>query len=138
MPNWCNNYIEITGKEKEVKKYLKECVKTQKLDNKSDFGDCWLGNLVDYCLGNPYETTKYNCRGYYTINEEENITLDSTDEEITVTIEAESAWTSCGEIFVDFAKAIHADVSVYWVSEEPGCCYFRTNNPEIFKEEENI
>ena len=136
MANWCNNYIEVIGKTKEVKYYFSEMLESQKLANESDFGKCWLGNLLDYAgLANPYDTTSYNCRGYYSIDDEEMVMeLDSESEkEITLTITAESAWDSCGDIFVEFAEAINADVQVYWTSEEFGNGYFETNDPEVAK-----
>lgn len=121
MPNWAYTQYRISGDKKEVKNLhdILTGLKGKKLPTVSnDFGDMWLGNLV-HNLGGDWNNVY--CRG--------QITDFDINPDGTLRVETETAWDEMGEV----RKLItdkYPSLSVYFVTEEPGNCIFKTNDTD--------
>lgn len=120
MPNWCLSYYTIKGDKEEIEELnnlLNALENASEPKVKSDFGNTWLGCLVD-AIGKDWKSV--SCRGLYQCHEidyEENI----------ITLQTETAWTPCNEVF-DALCEKYPSLSYWYQSEEPGCGLFWTND----------
>lgn len=48
-----------------------------------------------------------------------------------VGVATESKWTPCPNAWNDIAKTFDEDVEVFYEAEEPGCCIWASNDPEL-------
>ena len=120
MPNWCTTEYYVVGSKKELSD-LNE--KMEKLENrkeslvKNDFGNTWLGNLVE-SLGGDWE--KVYCRGQWmcrVYNKENN----------SLTFTTETAWKEMSE-WREFIESCYKTIKILFVTEEPGCGIYQTND----------
>jgi hypothetical protein len=84
---------------------------------KNGFGSSWLGCLVE-ALGSSWE--KVHCRGEWSC-------LEMNDNIITFC--TETAWSPCTEVF-DLIKSQFPSIEIFYLSTEPGCELFETNDAE--------
>ena len=122
MPNWCSTEYYVVGSKRELSDLNK---KMEKLENrkeslvKNDFGNTWLGNLVE-SLGGDWE--KVYCRGQWmcrVYNKENN----------TLTFTTETAWKEMDE-WRKFIESCYKTIKMLYVTEEPGCGIYQTNDLE--------
>lgn len=122
MPNWSTTEYYVVGSKKELSD-LNE--KMEKLENrkeslvKNDFGNTWLGNLVE-SLGGDWE--KVYCRGQWmcrVYNKENN----------SLTFTTETAWCEMDE-WREFIESCYKTIKMLYVTEEPGCGIYQTNDLE--------
>ncbi len=120
MPNWNKTKYVFTGSKEEIGKFNEIIEKTlSNEENKSgDFGNNWLGFIVKELNENPYEI---DCRGWI-----ENPKLIN---KTTLKFTTWTAWTSCFEMFEMICKKFPT-LEYYFISEEPLCCIFVTNDKE--------
>ena len=122
MPNWCSTEYYVVGSKKELSDLNK---KMEKLENrkeslvKNDFGNTWLGNLVE-SLGGDWK--KVYCRGQWmcrVYNKENN----------SLTFTTETAWKEMDE-WRKFIESCYKTIKILFVTEEPGCGIYQTNDLE--------
>ena len=120
MPNWCSTVYKCTGRKSSVKK-LYEALNKLKGSEKSrvenDFGNLWLGNVVEF-FGGDWE--KICCRGVI-LNYKMNDTRD------ILTITQETAWSEQGD-FRRFLEFTLPGLKIYYQEEEPMEDLFYTND----------
>ena len=122
MPNWCNTTMVCTGEgAKNLLSIIESCEKKEL--HKSDFGNLWLGNIV-IAMGLEWE--KIFCRGSITSYE-----YDDSDETPELSIDYDSAWNPCYELMGAIRRMFNVELT--YISEEPGCELFRTNDPGMEK-----
>ena len=120
MPNWCSTSYRIQGDSKELKQFNKLIQALEKRKHplvKSDFGNLWLGCIVEKLHGNSEETY---CRGYI---------IDYKLEDDTLSLHVESAWAEPYE-WRAFIKKQYPSFQIYYMSEEGGCGYYVTNDKD--------
>jgi hypothetical protein len=120
MPNWCFSEISITGDKKELS-ILKDNLEKAKIHKgtENSFGEGWLGNIVEY-LG--YDYNSIPCRGSIT-------DYNYLDNEIILT--TETAWGPIMKPILMLVDKFAPNSQTLYFSEEPGCCIFCTNDPDI-------
>lgn len=115
MPNWCNTAYKIIGNKEEIADLYKklqelEAMQTPLVEN--GFGNLWLGCLVSLFGGDP---DQIYCRGeidYMELFGDEMIQLSTT-----------TAWGDMPEVW-DLVCEKYTSLSYYFLSEEPGVCYY--------------
>lgn len=115
MPNWCNTTYKFVGKAEEIAdlhQKLRELEQMPKPIVETDFGNLWLGCVVNY-FGGDYHNIY--CRGMIDYLE---LCGDSMIQLSTMT-----AWGDMPEIW-DFVLTQYPSVEYYFLAEEPGMCYF--------------
>lgn len=120
MPNWCFTTYRIFGPKEDRDKLFNAIEELKKLPEprvESDFGNLWLGCLVDYYGGNPNDVY---CRGDITDYEQEDDCLR---------INTETAWRELFETR-HFLEEIFPNLKFYYVAEEPNMAEYYTNDNE--------
>lgn len=82
----------------------------------------WLGFLAEKVLG--LDPNKISCRGEFCIADTNNNPYE--DKELTLHVDAYTAWSPCTELFEKVADKF--DLKVYWMAEELGIGLFQTND----------
>lgn len=120
MPNWCNTSYRFEGNKEEIADLYK---KLQSLDESPEplvengFGKLWLGCVVTLFGG---DWNKIECRGEI----DDVIELDS---ETNLCFTTTTAWVDKPEVW-DFVLKNYPSITYYYLVEEPGCCYYITND----------
>ena len=121
MPNWCFSRVQITGPENEIKVLNDEFEKAFKIDQvENSWGKTWLGNLV---LHLKKDWQEIPCRGeicYYDHSEPDKISLD-----------VETAWAPLLRPIILMVDEYAPNADIIYTAEEPGCCLFVSNDPEV-------
>lgn len=131
MPNWCYSNITIQSDDKQKLEELYNLILkwTDHSLIENDFGDNWLGNIVEgsgiaTCRkGNFYDANNklVSCRG----------TLDYVDFYTQdIMISTDTAWapaTKMWQLICD--KYLPSDYEIFYDASEPGCGIFSTNRP---------
>jgi hypothetical protein len=117
MPNWCTNWIEISGDKESIQK-IKE--KMESIENSQD------GNLFMTLVGIPDEVTDYDTNWYDTnVNSwgtKWDVSLDESNVEINedhITMSPITAWSPPIKFCVSLATKYGVDIVIIY--EEPGC-----------------
>lgn len=125
MPNWCTtDYVAFGGKEdiEKLKKKLDDAFNTE-CRIKNDFGNWWLGNVLDL---HGLDWKKFDCRGEITqLTEAEHDFYEEGKSHFM--FQTWTAWGPCHEAF-EAIKGIYPEVELYWLAEEPGCGFLETND----------
>lgn len=122
MPNWCSTEYYVVGSKRELSDLNK---KMERLENrkeslvKNDFGNTWLGNLVE-SLGGDWK--KVYCRGGWGCRE-------YNKEKNTLTFTTETAWCEMDE-WREFIESCYKTIKMLYVTEELGCGIYQTNDKE--------
>ena len=119
MPNWCTTSYVVTGNTETTKKF--HAVLTRLTEKKSslvknDFGKLWLGNICEL-LRRSWKSI--HCRGV--------IDRFDLDPDGTLRLEVTSAWGEMMEVR-NLLLEKYPDLSVFYISEEPGNLYFFKND----------
>lgn len=124
MANWCNTNYVVVGTEKEVKDFYQRLKKI--LNNsealKSDFGNLWLGNILDN-FG--FNWKDINCRGFI---DDFDFGVNKENQGLTVTFSTETAWVPMNEVFDKIFKEHYPSLRYYYSAEEIGCELYETND----------
>ncbi len=117
MPNWCTNWIEISGDKESIQK-IKE--KMESIENSQD------ANLFMTLVGVPDEVTDYDTNWYETnINTwgtKWDVSLNESNVEFNedhITMSPETAWAPPVRFCISLATKYGVDVTIQY--EEPGC-----------------
>lgn len=117
MPNWCYTQVEINGDSKEIACLDEHFNKAREHEGtKSDFGDMWLGNIVEY-LGQDYNSVP--CRGSII-----NYTYDND----SIMLSTETAWAPMMQPILMLTNKYAPNAKITYMAEEPGCEIFLTND----------
>lgn len=133
MPNWCSTKFVFTGNAQDITDiYNKITEYTSSSIGKSDFGNCWLGNvLIGFGLGDRIdsEADRLCCRGSITdIGEVEDCHNNFSFEFWT-----DTAWYPMVRMWYEIiAKHYDNRISVYWIAEESGNQLYLTNDIDWF------
>lgn len=120
MPNWCFTTYRILGPKEDRDKLYNAIKYLDDLDEpkvESDFGNLWLGCLVDYYGGNPNDVY---CRGEIT---------DYENEEDCLRITTETAWRELYETR-HFLEGVFPGLKFFYLAEEPNMGEYYTNDKE--------
>ena len=121
MPNWCfTNYV-FEGNKKEIKDLYNKLKSLEEMEKplvENGFGTKWLGCLVNLFGGNWEEI---NCRGDF-------MDLELLDDN-TIQLHTETAWGDMPEVW-DLVLKNYESITYYFYAEEPGVCYYATNDCE--------
>lgn len=124
MPNWCFSSVYINGTKEQIDVLDREFSKALSSNPlEADFGDIWLGNLL-YYIGIPKDEVIHGdtrCRG--------SVDYICREGEDTIHMEIESAWTPHIACIRKFCEHFAPDVEIIYISEEPGCELYWTNDP---------
>lgn len=122
MPNWCTTKVTISGPIEQMElldEKFQEVQKNAKI--KTDFGENWLGHILDYLdewnNGNP----TCRCRGWYSsyLSKSEGI----------MEVDVDSAWHPQIGAIVKLANKYAPDAEIMYWAIEPGCLLYFTNDP---------
>lgn len=122
MPNWCLTNYKVVGPKEDISRFSTMLNELQSLPEsrvENGFGKLWLGNLVDYLGGNWHDVW---CRGE--INDWD---VDASGEMITMQVM--SAWSEPSATRF-FLKEKFPSCDIWFISEEPGNCYYVKNDTE--------
>ena len=120
MANSCSSSYIFIGDEKEIKTLgdlMKDLESKDKSSGKYDYGDCWLGNLVEFLGG---DSNIIPCRGTWGDLEYGDGCLKFC---------TETAWSPCDELWQLVCKKF-TSLKYYFQSEETGCDFYITNDSE--------
>lgn len=124
MANWCSTSYVVVGNEKEVRNFYQRLKKI--LNNsealKSDFGNSWLGNILDNFGFSPEDIY---CRGYIT---DFGFGVNKDDKGLNLSFGTETAWAPMNEVFDKIFKEHYPSLKYYYIAEEPGCELYETND----------
>ena len=122
MPNWCATRYAVTGDKQQIAAIYETMKRLQNMKEPSvpnGFGPTWLGCLV-HSLGKDWHNTW--CRGEWS-----NLRI-SRDRQ-TIFFNTMTAWGPANDTF-DALCEVFQDVSYFYSAEEPGCCYYETNDED--------
>ena len=113
MPNWCYTHYTFNGNADDIEAFHNNIEEwTSVDDNRSDFGESWLGNLVEkagfgkYIATNCPDGLRIRCRGSIDyIGEVE----DSSDERKSFSLSTETAWYAMPKIFFEIIEKFEYD-----------------------------
>ncbi len=134
MPNWCYTYLRIIGEDSKIlyDKTEKWCSSPAKIP--SDFGNFWLGNIVEKGLGVDPLKGPYYCRGSVC-----DMSFDEEAEDVTpvglvtaprLLVTTETAWCPMLKMWVALVKRYCPKSRIVYIAEEPGWGIYVTNDPE--------
>lgn len=123
MPNWCNNNIIITHKDKDKVKDLFDKIRqwTSKNYKENDFGNIWLGNVVH---GSGIDTDGLSYRG--SVGSVEFVDLKDRGGEINMF--CDTAWSPMVQMWQRVVDKHLPGADITFSAEEPGCGIYVTND----------
>lgn len=129
MPNWCLTTYAFVGEEKNVSKVYRKLGALFSVDRKADKGSMageknWLGWVVKDVLHR--SNKKVPCRGMWYFLTDVNKFKDT--DKCVFQLETETAWGPCEELINSLAAKF--DLSINYISEEPGCGFYEICNPD--------
>ena len=134
MPNWCYTHYTFDGNANDIEAFHNNIEEwTSVDDNRSAFGESWLGNLVEkagfgkYIATNCPEGLRIRCRGSISdIGEVE----DSSDERKSFSLSTETAWYAMPKIFFEIIEKFEYNISVAYQVEECGMGIYEIYDPD--------
>lgn len=121
MPNLNVTDVRVAGSKDQIEQLYKIMTALEEAEKpaiENGFGTTWYGCLVN-ALGADWNNVY--CRGsWQELEKVDNNTLRWWDE---------TAWGPVLEVF-DLIEAKFPELKVYWLAEEPGMCYFESNDCE--------
>lgn len=128
MPNWCYTDYTLVGSEEDVKNLhdslnnLQETPRSYPEDKWSFRNNSnWLGFIVEDILKEDF--TKISCRGTF-----DCLNKYSFNGKHAISFTTETAWGPCYDL-LDFIAEKY-NLSVNYVSEEIGMCFFEKHDPD--------
>ena len=131
MANWCSTTYAFTGPEDQITDFhnaIQQLLEESEESSikKTDFGNGWLGNLLDAHDIDHDEENIY-CRGYISYLGK-NVDETDIEGEATFTLETETAWYPMHEVFDTIINTHYPDIQYFYMAEEFGCMLFKTND----------
>ena len=129
MPNWCYTEFVFKGNPKEIDLFHQKIDEWAKDDPDSpfhvdnDFGDSWLGNIVNNCMQDPEAYNSTRCRG----------TLQYNDvlEPGRLSITTETAWCAAPLMWLAILKKLRLkSIKMAFYEGEPGWGLFNIYDPD--------
>lgn len=129
MPNWCYTEYVFKGNPKEIDLFHQKIDEWAKDDTNSpfhvdnDFGNGWLGNIINGCMQDREAYKKTRCRG----------TLQYNDvyEPGRLSITTETAWCAAPLMWLAVIKKLGlTSVKMAFFEEEPGMGVFTIFDPD--------
>ena len=111
MPNWCTTSYVFRGKENEIKDFynkIKSFISKERVPN--DFGNNWLGNIVD---GFGFNYDEIPCRGHIDY-------FPETEEDDRLELSTETAWYPMTEMWDKIIEKYYPSITYVLISEECG------------------
>jgi len=115
MPNWCTTSYVFKGNENEIKDFyskIKSFTSKERVPN--DFGNFWLGNVVD---GFGFDWKEIRCRGKITYLQ--NI-FDYLKEPDRFELSTETAWEPMTEMWDKIIEKYYPSITYVLIAEECG------------------
>lgn len=138
MPNWCSTCFRFHGNREEIKK-LHNCITkwTSKGFAKSDFGSCWLGNILYGAgLGDRIDNPNHrlSCRGAIADIGE----IEESLNDYCFSIFTETAWTPMVQMWAAVIEELKLTIVGFcFVAEEPGCGIWWIYDPNGYGDFDN-
>ena len=126
MPNWCNTSMTIEGQKEEIQsihRKIKEWTSKNYVEN--DFGENWLGNIVE---GAGFSYKLLACRGLITSMDEGKTARQDKPGIYYFQVQYESAWTDINDTWEIILEKFAPNCDIYYIAEELGNEYFVTND----------
>ena len=121
MPNWCfTNYV-IEGDKEEIADLMQKLESLEQRDIplvENGFGKNWLGCVIVLFAG---DWNDFDCRGNFMELER----LGDT----TLRFDTETAWSEMSDVW-KFVCGKYKSLKYCFLAEEPGCCYYATNDTD--------
>lgn len=114
MPNWCTTSYVFRGNENEIKDLcnkIKSFVSKERVPN--DFGDSWLGNIVD---GFGFDYNEIPCRGFIDYFPE----IDEDTDPGRLELSTETAWGPMTEMWDKIIEKYYPSITYVLIAEECG------------------
>lgn len=129
MANTCDTTYKITGSRKAIMDLWHTL---QDMNEKSS--KIWLSDLARY-YGIDFENKGISVRGHIYFSE-----LESNPEDgfYLLTIETETAWTGCHDLFYAINKVLWNELTISYREIEPGCGIFCVHDEADFFPEECV
>lgn len=124
MPNWCTTSYVFRGNENEIKDFynkIKSFVSKKRVPN--DFGDSWLGNIVD---GFGFDYNEIPCRGFIDYFPE----IDEDTDPGRLELSTETAWGPMTEMWDKIIAKYYPSITYVLIAEEPGCNLYVNTDTE--------
>lgn len=127
MANNCDTSYKITGAKKSVLD-LWNTLESMGVNEK----DIWLDTLAER-YGIDYRSKAIHVRGHiYSASREE----DKEEDTVILTIDTDTAWTGCHELFLAINKTMRGTLSISYREIEPGCDIYCVHDEGDFFPEE--
>jgi hypothetical protein len=120
VANYSDSSVTIRGNKQDINELYNIMVNLENMKEpavKNGFGTTWLGCLVE-ALGSSWQ--EVSCRGEWS-------SLELNDG--VITFNTMSAWSAPTEVF-DFIKQKFPSIEIFFLSCEPGCLYFVSNDSD--------
>lgn len=148
MPNWCEGYLKIRGKKKDLKNFIENEIKLLKLKSiilEPEYVDIKMIDDLGECSFNYKKSFREylhvkNTRRFFVESEEISFYYDEEDEDAIchITLWIKQAWAiDIQELLVEHSKKYHVDFNIY--ASESGMefeQYITVINGELVKNEE--
>lgn len=129
MPNWCYTEYVFKGEPKEIDLFYNKVNQWSNDDPDSpfhvdnDFGDSWLGNIVNNCMQDREAYKKTRCRGTLLYND--------VYEPGRLSITTETAWCAAPLMWLLILKKLNLkSIKMAFYEEEPCMGVFTIYDPE--------
>ena len=111
MPNWCTTSYAFRGNKNEIRDFsnkIKSFTSKERVPN--DFGDNWLGNIVD---GFGFNWGEIPCKGSITY-------FNPDDVPERLELSTETAWNPLTEMWDKIIEKHYPSITYVLIAEEPG------------------
>ena len=146
MPNWCEGYLKIRGKKKDLKNFIENEIRLVKLKSILSGPEYIDIKMIDDSMECSFKYNKSyseflhlkNSRRFFIESEEISIFSVYDDTDCYLTLEVKQAWgIDVQELLVEHSKNYHVDFNIY--ASESGMefeQYITVINGELVKNEE--
>lgn len=146
MPNWCEGYLKIRGKKKDLKNFIENEIRLVKLKSILSEPEYIAIKMIDDSMECSFKYNKSyseflhlkNSRRFFVESEEISFFSVYDDKDCYLTLEFKQAWgIDVQELLVEHSKNYHIDFNIY--ASESGMefeQYITVINGELVKNEE--
>lgn len=146
MPNWCEGYLKIRGKKKDLKNFIENEIRLVKLKNILSEPEYIDIKMIDDSMECSFKYNKSyseflrlkNSRRFFVESEEISFFSVYDDKDCYLTLEFKQAWgIDVQELLVEHSKNYHIDFNIY--ASESGMefeQYITVINGKLVKNEE--
>lgn len=146
MPNWCEGYLKIRGKKKDLKNFIENEIRLVKLKSILSGPEYIDIKMIDDSMECSFKYNKSyseflhlkNSRRFFIESEEISIFSVYDDTDCYLTLEVKQAWgIDVQELLVEHSKNYHVDFNIY--ASESGMefeQYITVIDGELVKDEE--